>query len=191
MLGPQIPSFCRMIGRNNHVWSHIVRMRKSDILQRGSQIKALNMKVYIEDMYREKTDINVLFFCKQRRRNHHNEDASKARRVWIGVNELYRLLQHLQKVVQILLIFIIYYMNKFSDLAEGVVMICRWQSIICKVEWAVFWKWRFVKRCKCHPSLKSNQKRHMVIKFLKIKSSFCNINNLARLFQASWSWTRK
>lgn len=166
MLGPQIPSFCRMIGRNNHVWSHIVRMRKSDILQRGSQIKALNMKVYIEDMYREKTDINVLFFCKQRRRNHHNEDASKARRVWIGVNELYRLLQHLQKVVQILLLFIIYYMNKFSDLAEGVVMICRWQSIICKVEWAVFWKWRFVKRCKCHPSLKYNQKRDIVIKSL-------------------------
>lgn len=146
-------------------------MRKSDILQRGSQIKAINMKVYIEDMYREKTDINVLFFCKQRRRNHHNEDASKARRVWIRVNELYRLIQHLQKVVQILS-FIIYYMNKFSDLAEGVVMTCRWQSIICKVEWAVFWKWRFVKRCKCHPSLKYNQKRDIVI-----ESSFCNIYN--------------
>ena len=66
MLGAQIPSFCRMIGRNKHVWSRIVRMRKSDILQRGSQIKAINMKVYIEDMYREKTDINVLFFCKKK-----------------------------------------------------------------------------------------------------------------------------
>ena len=78
MLGAQIPSFCRMIGRNKHVWSHIVRMRKRDILQRGSQIKVINMKVYIEDMYREKTDINVLVFCKQRRRNHHNEYASKS-----------------------------------------------------------------------------------------------------------------
>ena len=65
MLGAQIPSFCRMIGRNKHVWSHIVRMRKRDILQRGSQIKAINMKVYIEDMYREKTDINVLFFVNK------------------------------------------------------------------------------------------------------------------------------
>ena len=36
------------------------------------------MKEYIEDMYREKTDINVLVFCKQRRRNHHNEYASKS-----------------------------------------------------------------------------------------------------------------
>ena len=40
-------------------------MRKSDILQRGSQIKAINMKVYIEDMYIEKTDINVLFFINK------------------------------------------------------------------------------------------------------------------------------
>lgn len=62
MLGAQIPSFCRMIGRNKHVWSRIVRMRKSDILQRGSQIKAINIKVYIEHMHREKTDINVLSF---------------------------------------------------------------------------------------------------------------------------------
>ena len=113
MLGAQIPSFCRMIGRNKHVWSRIVRMSKSDILQRGSQIKALSMKVYIEDMYREKTDINILFFCKQRRRNHYNEDASKARRVWVSVNELYRLLQHLQKAVKVLSC-IIYYMNKFT-----------------------------------------------------------------------------
>ena len=65
MLGAQIPSFCRMIGRNKHVWSQIVRMRKSDILRRGSQTKAINMKVYIEDMYREKTDINVLFFVNK------------------------------------------------------------------------------------------------------------------------------
>ena len=67
MLGAQIPSFCRMIGRNKHVWSRIVRMRKSDILQRGSQIKAINIKVYIEHMHREKTDINVLFFLETKK----------------------------------------------------------------------------------------------------------------------------
>ena len=98
MLGAQIPSFCRMISRNKHVWSHIVRMRKRDILQRGSQIKAINMKVYIEDMYREKTDINVLFFCKQRRRNQKYEICFKKH----TGSELYRLLQHSQKVVKIL-----------------------------------------------------------------------------------------